>query len=270
VPGPDGVTLNDSEGHSAPNNPNNFQDFPILTSAKTNKGGVTIISGSFSSPSQPNTSITVDFYADATPGHPFTDPATGITNYYGEGQIYLGSQTYMTNPQGTFRIGAFQPSVTVPVGYYVTATATDPAGNTSEFGPDVLTTSPGRASQTVTVNDTSNGSVTGTSGAVPVNPAKAAHFAISAPASVSRGTAFSFTVTALDDYGNVATDYTGTVHFTSSDGRAVLPVDYTFQASDAGVATFQAILDTPGVQSLTATDTKHRSITGQDASIQVS
>ena len=36
------------------------------------------------------------------------------------------------------------------------------------------------------------------------------------------------TVTAVDAYGNVATGYTGTVHFTSSDGQAVLPANYTF------------------------------------------
>jgi hypothetical protein len=125
-------------------------------------------------------------------------------------------------------------------------------------------------SQTVTVRDTSNGSVAGTSGTVTVGPAAATHFMLSAPASVARGVLFSFTVTALDAYGNVATGYTGTVHFTSSDGRAVLPIDYTFQASDAGVVTFQAILNTAGVQSLTATDTKHKTITGEDASIQVS
>jgi parallel beta-helix repeat protein len=152
VPGPDGVTLNDSEGHAAPNNPNNFQDFPILTSAITNKGGVTIIAGSFNSgtvngaPFEPNTNITVDFHANATPGHPFTDPKTGTTHAYGEGQIYLGSQTYKTNPNGTFTIAAFKPAVTVPVGYSITATATDPAGDTSEFGPDVLVTLPQNAS----------------------------------------------------------------------------------------------------------------------------
>jgi hypothetical protein len=163
VPGPDGVTLNDSEGHAAPNNPNNFQDFPILTSAITNKGGVTKIAGTFNSgtvngtPFEPNRNITVDFYANATPVHPFTDPTTGITHYYGEGQIYLGSQTYTTNPHGTFTIDAFKPSVTVPVGYYVTATATDPAGNTSEFGPDVLVTSPQTASHGMALTAASSG-----------------------------------------------------------------------------------------------------------------
>ena len=49
----------------------------------------------------------------------------------------------------------------------------------------------------------------------------------------SSGTPFSVTVTALDQYGNVATGYTGTVHFTSSDGQAVLPANYTFTAGDA-------------------------------------
>ena len=52
----------------------------------------------------------------------------------------------MTNPQGDFTIGEFKPSIAVPAGYYVTATATDPAGNTSEFGPDVLVNSPGSSS----------------------------------------------------------------------------------------------------------------------------
>jgi titin len=164
TPGPDGVTLNDSEGHAAPNNPSNFQDFPVLTSAIMNKAGITIIAGSFNSgtvngaPFEPNTNITVDFYANAAPAHPFTDPVTGITHYFGEGQIYLGSQTYKTNPHGTFTIGAFKPSVTVPVGYYVTATATDPAGNTSEFGPDVLTTSPQTASHGMALTAASSGS----------------------------------------------------------------------------------------------------------------
>ena len=50
----------------------------------------------------------------------------------------------------------------------------------------------------------------------------------------------SFTVTAQDAYGNRATGYTGTVHFTSSDAQASLPVDYTFTAADAGMHTFSA------------------------------
>ena len=39
-----------------------------------------------------------------------------------------------------------------------------------------------------------------------------------APASATAGVAFNFTVTALDALGNTATGYSGTVHFTSTDG----------------------------------------------------
>jgi len=47
------------------------------------------------------------------------------------------------------------------------------------------------------------------------------------------------TVTAFDQYGNIATGYTGTVHFGSSDGQAVLPApDYTFAGADEGFHAF--------------------------------
>ncbi|MGA3882053.1 hypothetical protein ACPCYY_19660, partial [Bacillus pumilus] len=59
--------------------------------------------------------------------------------------------------------------------------------------------------------------------------------------------------------GNVATGYTGTVHFTSTDGIAVLPADTTLTN---GVGTFSETLDTAGSQTITATDTAHGAITG--------
>ena len=46
---------------------------------------------------------------------------------------------------------------------------------------------------------------------------------LSAPTSSTAGTAFDVIVTALDAYGNTATGYTGTVHFTGADGQALLP-----------------------------------------------
>jgi hypothetical protein len=128
-------------------------------------------------------------------------------------------------------------------------------------------------SRTLTVSDTAAGSVKGTSPAVTVTAAAATHFAISAPASVTHGAAFSFTVTALDAYGNVATGYKGTVAFSSSDTAATFsPVSYTFTAADAGVKTFTlgATFNTLGVQSLTVKDKKNGLITGTDPSITVS
>ncbi|HMF23721.1 MAG TPA: hypothetical protein VKG24_16555, partial [Pseudolabrys sp.] len=79
----------------------------------------------------------------------------------------------------------------------------------------------------------------------------ATHFAVSAPASATGGTAFSFTVTALTASNNVATGYSGTVHFTSSDGAATLPANATLTN---GVGTFSATLKTAGTQTIAATD----------------
>jgi hypothetical protein len=60
----------------------------------------------------------------------------------------------------------------------------------------------------------------------------------SAPPGDAAGVPFTLTVTATDLVGNVVPGYTGTVHFGSSDGTAVLPPDYTFTAADRGKHTF--------------------------------
>src|SRR5215831_4003094 len=80
----------------------------------------------------------------------------------------------------------------------------------------------------------------------------ATHFSLSAPAFATAGTAFSFTVTALDSTNAIATGYNGTVHFTASDAQASLPANATFSN---GQATFSATLKTAGNQTITATDT---------------
>src|SRR5262249_7445973 len=99
----------------------------------------------------------------------------------------------------------------------------------------------------------------------------ATHYSISAPSASTAGSAFTITVTALTGSNAVATNYTGTVHFTSSDGQAVLPADYTFTPGDAGVHTFTngVTLKTAGVQSVTGTDTVTSTITGS-ANVSVS
>jgi hypothetical protein len=79
---------------------------------------------------------------------------------------------------------------------------------------------------------------------------------------VTAGTAGQFTVTARDQYGNVATGYTGTVKFTSSDPKAALPANYAFTSTDAGRHTFSATLNTLGTQSITVTDSITATITG--------
>lgn len=78
---------------------------------------------------------------------------------------------------------------------------------------------------------------------------------LAAPANGTGGSSFSVTVTARDANANTATGYTGTVHFTNTDGSAALPANYTFTAGDSGVHVFNVTLNTAGSMSVTATDT---------------
>src|SRR5205085_1172153 len=87
----------------------------------------------------------------------------------------------------------------------------------------------------------------------------ATQFAIQVPNAAQAGVAFQAQVLALDAQGNVATTYSGTVHFTSTDGQATLPADSTLTN---GVGSFPVTFRTAGQQTLTATDAADGSITG--------
>jgi len=117
--------------------------------------------------------------------------------------------------------------------------------------------------QTITVTDTAAATLTATTSNINVTSAAATHFQLTAPASTTAGASFSMTLTALTATNATATGYLGTVHFTSTDTLATLPANYTFVAGDNGVHVFSGTtLSTPGVQTITATDTVTGSITG--------
>lgn len=98
----------------------------------------------------------------------------------------------------------------------------------------------------------------------------AASLAVSGfPASTTAGSAGTFTVTAKNVDGTTAIGYTGTVHFTNSDGQAALPRDYTYTAADAGVHTFTATLKTAGTQSLMAAENATASLSASQTGIVV-
>jgi hypothetical protein len=120
--------------------------------------------------------------------------------------------------------------------------------------------------QTITATDTATPTLTGTSNQVTVGAAAASQFALTAPASATSGVAFDFTVTALDQFGNTATGYSGTAHFTTTAASAVLPADSTLTN---GTATFSATLQSGGSHTITATDTATPTLTGTTNTITV-
>lgn len=157
----------------------------------------------------------------------------------------------------------------VPTGSGITtASITNSNQALASFKPDVITGAQLYVLTLVVNNgfldsDPSNVTIT-------VTPAAASKLSLSGfPNPATAGTPGSFTVTLRDAFNNVATGYRGTVHFTSSDGQAVLPADYTFTAADAGVHTFAATLKTTGAQSLTATDAANPALTGSQTGIVV-
>jgi hypothetical protein len=165
-------------------------------------------------------------------------------------------------------------------GTQVTFTVT-PAGNGASVtfsNSGSATTTGGVASITATANTIAGGpsTVTATSNGHTATfsltnlPGAAATLAVTGyPSPVVAGTAHPFTVTAFDQFGNTATGYTGTVHFTSTDPLAAPPADYPFVAADAGVHSFSARFGSAGTWSLMATDTRTSTITGTQTGIVV-
>jgi hypothetical protein len=170
--------------------------------------------------------------------------------------------TVNTGYTGTVEFTGSDPQAVLPANYMFTA---------ADQGVHTFTVTLKTAgSQSITATDTVTGSITGSESGIVVQAAAASTLVISGlPSSVTQGTSYTFTVTALDPYGNVATGYTGTVHFNSSDAQAKLPANYTFTAADAGVHTFSVTFNTVGTESLTVTDTLDASITGIDTGIFV-
>jgi hypothetical protein len=109
-------------------------------------------------------------------------------------------------------------------------------------------------------------SACGGGGSPPPPPATATHFSIKGPANIPSAVASQFTVTALDASNHNVTNYSGTVHFTSTDPHVQLPADSTLES---GTKIFSAILTTGGNQTITATDKATSSITGSSNFISV-
>lgn len=83
----------------------------------------------------------------------------------------------------------------------------------------------------------------------------ALHFTASAPpAGTMSGCGVPITVTVQNGSNATVAGYRGTVQFSSTDGAAILPRNYTFTSSDAGSHTFTVTFNTLGPQSVTVSD----------------
>jgi hypothetical protein len=108
--------------------------------------------------------------------------------------------------------------------------------------------------QAVTISDYYNPGVTLTQTGITVTPGAATYMLVTPLQGTVAGVAQTFTVSARDAYGNVATNYLGTMNFASSDTLATFLSSYTFTPADAGTHTFSMAFKSSGGQSITMTD----------------
>lgn len=156
------------------------QNYPVLTGA-TSTAGVTTVSGTLNSVANKTYAIDV-----------FATPACDVMGY-GEGQQFLGSLSASTDGTGN---ATFSGPVAgyAPGGWAVTTTATDPAGNTSEFSTcQTASGAPGASIDDVSVVEGNAGTINAV-----------------------------FTVTLTGEAGQEVN-----LNYTTSNGTATAPGDYT-------------------------------------------
>ncbi len=170
-----------------------------------------------------------------------------------EVQVLTETNEIASGYRGTVRFTSDDPQASLPSDY--TFTSSDAGQHT--FSGIVLRT-PG--AHAVTVTDTLTGNLV-TSFAVQVH---SIGLVINASSTMQTGSSQSIAILVQNDISEAVTNYTGTVHFASTDPLATLPADYAFSTSDLGQHSFGSALTlrTIGTQTITATDTVSHSILG--------
>ena len=145
---PTGVTPNDLG--DADTGPNALQNFPVLSFAEPTSGGSnTTIAGQLNGAA--NQTFRIEFFSNTS-----ADP-TGN----GEGQTYLGFQDVTTDGTGNANIQFTTPTA---VTGFITATAIDATGDTSEFSAAVQVSTP-----TIAIVPSVASQLEGNSGTTPYN-----------------------------------------------------------------------------------------------------
>jgi len=216
-----------------------------ITATDTVTASITGTSATIAVLSLPATHFSVSAPAGISPNAAFSFTVTALD----------ANNTATNNYAGTVHFTSSDSQAVLPAN----ATLTNGTGT---FSATLKTL----GTQTLTATDTVTSSITGTSANIAVANQPATHFSVVGPANATAGSTVNFTVTALDAGNNTAGAYGGTVHFTSSDGQAVLPANSTLTN---GTGSFPVTLKTAGTQTVTATDTVTSSITGVSGGVTV-
>ena len=173
--------------------------------------------------------------------------------------LQSGAATFAGSYTGTVHFTSSDGNAVLPADY--TFNAADGASH-----PFVFTLKTPGNNQTITATDTARPLVTGTSQPIPVANPAAFRLTVAYPQTAIKGQAISVTVTALDVNFNVVPSYKGPVHFTSTDGAAVLPADSNLTN---GTGTFPVTFNTNGFQTVTIRDANLSTLFGQTQNINV-
>jgi hypothetical protein len=161
---------------------------------------------------------------------------------------------YITTPQGWTYSSVTRPDMTPSKIIWTTDGSGIVSGQNLDFGMNVKAPDGSGNYQMDWVTIDSRGGVdAGTLTTIVGSPATAS-LKIFTASKTKAGSSLSVTVFAYDASGRLNSDYTGTVSFSSSDDKAILPETYTFSTSDNGYKIFTAKLKTAGIQTITVDD----------------
>jgi hypothetical protein len=191
------------------------------------------------------THFAVSAPSSTTAGNAFNFTVTALDDYNNQATGYNGTVHFSSSdPQASL-----PGNVTLTNGVGTFTATLKKAGN-----------------QTITATDAGSNNIVGTSAAISVSAGAVAGFAIGTPIDAVIGAYFTFTVTAVDQYGNTVTNFFGSIQFSSTDSAASLPPNSMLMG---GVGTFTGTLNTLGNQTISVTDTSNTSIDGTSNAIAV-
>ncbi len=232
---PAGTTAND------PGDPdtgsNNLQNFPIITSAISD-GTTTTIRGTLNSTA--NTEFRLEFFANRT-----LDPSG-----FGEGERLIGFATVTTDASGNVSFTETLDSA-VSANELITATATDPTNNTSEFSEGEVVISPSFTLEDITLTE-ENSDITN------------AIFTVTLSAALNQLTTVDYAT--VDDTATSPEDYTatsGTLRFNPGETTKTITVAIAADTLDEPNEQFVITLSNP-VNAAIATPQAIATITDDD------